>query len=153
MKAIVPIRATLSTLVLLVLAVATVQAGRSLIDAMPTGRIAVDGRTFEVRIARTPAHRAAGFQHAVPERMAGEALYFRYEPPRRPSFHMRNVPRPLLLAWIAPDGRVLQVIRMQPASEGHLAPGPVRAALEYTVDHPLAARVRPGVRITPPAGH
>lgn len=143
-----PIHGKVIALVLLVLAVAAAHADRSRIDAMPTGRIAVDGQTFDVRIARTPVHRAAGFQHVEPERMSGEAIHFRYDPPRRPSFHMRNVARPLLLAWIAPDGRVLQVIRMHPESEGHLAPGRVGAALEYPEDHPLAELVRSGVRIS-----
>lgn len=140
------IRGVAAMSVLLLLSIAAA-AGQSRIDAMPTGRITVDDRAFEVRIAETPALRAAGFQHAEPERMAAEALYFPYERPRRPSFHMRNVPRPLLLAWIAPNGRVLQVIRMRPESRGHRAPSPVGAVLEYTENHPLAARVRPGTRI------
>lgn len=149
---IVPVRVMVAVSMLLVLSIAAVRAGQSQIDAMPTGLITVDGRVHEVRLLRTPAHRAAGFQHADPERMAGEALYFRYDPPRRPSFHMQNVARPILLAWIAPNGRVLQVIRMHPESHGHLAPEPVGAVLEYTEDHPLAARVRPGVRILWPNG-
>lgn len=149
---IVSIRGIAAVSMFLLLSIVTVHAGQSRIDAMPTGMITVDGREFEVRIARTPALRAAGFQHADPGRMAGEAIYFRYDSPRRPSFHMHNVPRPLLLAWIAPDGRVLRIIRMQPESHGHFAPQPVGAVLEYTEEHPLAARVRPGTRISRTGG-
>lgn len=144
----VPARVIALVSIVLVSAIAKVHAGQSLIDTMPTGTIEVDERVFEVRVARTPAHRAAGFQHAAPERMSSEALYFQYEPPRRPDFHMHNVARPLLLAWIAPDGRVLRVIRMEPGSDGHSAPARVGAVLEYTAEHPLAGRVRRGAHIS-----
>lgn len=137
---------------LLIPSVAAVHAGEPRIDAMPTGMITVDGQVHEVRIPRTPQHRSAGFQHVAPERMAGEALYYRYDPPRRPNFHMNNVARPLMLAWIAPDGRVLEVVHMHPESDDHLAPEPVGAVLEYTEGHPLAERVRPGVRISRAGG-
>lgn len=142
-----PVRDIAAVWMLLTLPIAAVYGGQPRIDAMPAGTIAVEGQVHEVRVPRTPEHRAAGFQHVAPERMAGEALYYRYDPPRRPSFHMHNVARPLMLAWIAPDGRVLQVIRMRPGSDGHLAPEPVGAVLEYTGEHPLAEQVRPGVWI------
>lgn len=119
-------------------------AATSRIEAMPTAAVAVDGKRFAVRLAATPALRAAGFQYVPAERMARTAIFFAYREPARPGFHMRNVARPLLIAWVAPDCRVLAVDRMTPGSEGHAPPAPVSGALEYTAGHPLAASVRPG---------
>lgn len=136
-------------ILLLWLLVAVAQAGGSPLADMPTTRIDVDGRVFAVRLAATTGHRAAGFQHVSPATMSDEAIYFAYDGPTRPSYHMRNVARPLLLAWIAPDGTVRRIIRMAPDSSGHRPPGPVVAVLEYTADHPLADHVRPGSNIRP----
>ncbi|MDZ7749671.1 MAG: DUF192 domain-containing protein [Halofilum sp. (in: g-proteobacteria)] len=136
-------------LVLVLAAAAWGQAGAPRIDDMPRIELRVDGRVYTVRLAATGAHRAAGFQFVPGARMSDEAIYFRYPRPTRPVYHMRNVARPLLLAWIAPGGRVHEVIRMQPGSTGHGPRRPVRAVLEYTADHPLADRVRPGVTVAP----
>lgn len=127
-------------------AMAATASGSSLAD-MPRARIEVDGRVYAVRLAATAEHRGAGFQHVAPGDMTDEAIYFAYERPARPTYHMHNVARPLQLAWIRPDGRVLGVIRMEPGSGGHRPDEPVSAVLEYTADHPLADRVGPGSTI------
>lgn len=141
----------LAVIFLLTVFVTTAFAGESRLGDMPFVRIDVDGETFTVRLAATRAHRAAGFQHAAPTEMDDEAIYFAYERAFHPAFHMRNVARPLLLAWIAPDGRVRRVIRMAPETTGHRPAGTVSAVLEYTQDHPLADRVRTGSVISPAA--
>jgi len=115
---------------------------------MPRTAIAVDGERHCVRLAATAAERAAGFQHVPAGRMDAEAILFLYAAPRRPSYHMRNVEKPLRLAWIAPDGRVSGVIAMQPETTGHDAEQPVIAVLEFTPAHPLAEQVRTGTRLT-----
>lgn len=141
--------AAAAVLVALLAAIPTAPAGEPLVGDMPRVRLAVDGTTWDVRLAATARHRAAGFQHVPAAAMADTAIYFRYRRPTRPSYHMRNVARPLLLAWIAPDGRVRDVIRMQPGSTGHSPRQPVIAVLEFTEAHALAGRVRPGVTVTP----
>lgn len=133
--------------ILLPLLVAAAHAGQSSIEEMPRARIDVDGHVYPVRLAVTSEHRAAGFQHVAPADMSDVAIYFVYDPPVRPRYHMRNVARPLRLAWIRPDGRVLGVIRMQPETSGYHPAEPVAGVLEYTGDHPLADRVAPGSTI------
>lgn len=134
-------------LLLLAALMAPVRAGSAALEDMPRVRIDVDGREYVVRLAATTAHRAAGFQHVAPGDMADTAIYFAYARPSRPSYHMFNVARPLQLAWIRPDGRVLGVIRMRPGSAGHRPDVPVSGVLEYTAAHPLADRVRAGSRV------
>jgi uncharacterized membrane protein (UPF0127 family) len=125
-------------------------AGTDRLAEMPWVCITVAGESHAVRLADTGRLRAAGFQHVPEDATAGEAIWFAYERPQRPSFHMRNVSVPLSLAWIAPDHRVLEVIRMEPESSGHRPNAPVQAVLELAPGHPLLGLVEAGVRIAPP---
>jgi uncharacterized protein len=117
------------------------------LEQMPRITLDLNGATHSVRLAATPETRAQGFQHVPEPQIHHEAIYFQFEEPLRPAFHMHNVAVPLLIAWIAADGRVLDVDLMQPGRAGYRPPAPVVAALEFTTRHALAAEVRAGVRI------
>lgn len=112
--------------------------------------IAVAGESHRVRVADSGRLRAAGFQHVSDQAARGEAIYFVYRTPRRPSFHMNNVAVPLTLAWIAPDNRVIEVISMEPNSSGHRPGERVQGVLELAPGHPLVDRIKAGIRISPP---
>jgi len=133
----------------LLLAPVLVSAGSKLSE-MPWACITVAGESHAVRLADSDRLRAAGFQHVSEKASEGEAIYFAYRQPHRPSFHMRNVVVPLSLAWIAPDNRVLDVIRIQPDSSGHRPSERVQGVLELAPGHPLISRVESGIRISPP---
>ncbi len=135
---------------LLLLASSLSSAAGSKLSEMPWACINVAGESHAVRLADTGRLRAAGFQHVPEQATRGEAIYFVYEPPRRPSFHMHNVAVPLTLAWIAPDNRVLQVIRMETGSSGHRPSESVRGVLEISPGHPLVGRIKADIRISPP---
>lgn len=136
--------------ILLLLAPILSSAAGSKLSEMPWACITVASESHAVRLADTGRLRAAGFQHVPEQATRGEAIYFEYDPPRRPSFHMNNVAVPLTLAWIAPDNRVLEVIRMEPNSSGHRPSERVKGVLELAPGHPLVSRTRAGVRISPP---
>lgn len=134
-------------LLIVVLATPVAHADQARLVDMPRTTLTVDGSQHCVRLAATPADRAAGFQGVPGKRMDAEAIYFVYDAPRRPSYHMYNVAQPLRLAWIAADGHVQRVISMQPETTGYRAPQPVTAVLEFTPAHPLAEQVRAGVQV------
>ncbi|HSH42374.1 MAG TPA: DUF192 domain-containing protein [Arenicellales bacterium] len=134
-------------LVLAALLLASLEAGA---DCQPTTR-ALDGmaraevslrgpggrvETLDVRVADDYRERAAGFQHVCPETIEATAIYFEFERPRRPNFHMRNVKAPLDIAFIDADGVIADIQTMQPYVLGarqHRTWGPPRevtAALE-----------------------
>lgn len=136
--------------ILLLLASALSSAAGSGLSGMAWACITVAGESHAVRLADSVRLRAAGFQHVPEQATRGEAIYFVYESPRRPSFHMRNVTVPLTLAWIAPDNRVLDVIAIEPNSSGHRPGERVRAVLELSPGHPLTSRIKAGVWISPP---
>ena len=140
-------------LLLLLLAPVLSSAVTGKLSEMPWACITVAGESHAVRLADSSRLRAAGFQHVPEKASEGEAIYFVYEQPQRPSFHMRNVSVPLSLAWIAPDERVLEVIRIQPDSSGHRPSERVRGVrgvLELAPGHPLIGRIEAGVRISLP---
>ncbi len=86
------------------------------------------------RIADSGAERAAGFQHLCPAVIASGAILFVFEREARAQFHMRNVHASLDIAFIAGDGRVLDVLTMMPAQQGlgelYSIDAPFRYALE-----------------------
>jgi len=137
---------------LTVLVTIGVRADQPGIHDMPRVGIEVAGQVFNVRLADSPAHRAVGFQHVAPDAMDGVAIYFAYDRARKPVYHMRNVARPLLIAWIVPDGTVHEVARMEPGGRVYPAPVAVTGVLEFTASHRLAEVVRPGARVELPSG-
>jgi uncharacterized protein len=114
---------------------------------MPYVTLMVADEPHRVRLAHTPEARAQGFQHVPATDMDREAIYFQFDAPLRPTFHMRNVVAPLLIAWIAPSGAVVGVDLMRPGGDRYAPREVVVAALEFTPRHPLAQHVRPGVHI------
>lgn len=89
-----------------------------------------------VRVADDYRERAAGFQHICPETIDNTIIYFVFNRPRVPSFHMRNVKAPLDIAFIDRDGVIVDIQRMEPYVLGatrhqtYGPPGEVVAALE-----------------------
>jgi uncharacterized membrane protein (UPF0127 family) len=66
-----------------------------------------------VEIAATDADRATGLagRDAIP---AGCGMLFRYPAPTRNAFWMRGVHQSLDIAFIGPDGRIAEVVTLQP---------------------------------------
>lgn len=67
-----------------------------------------DGGTLRVEVARTAEERSTGLSNRV-SLADGAGMLFVYEPPRRPSFWMRQTLIPLDIIWIGADKRVMQI--------------------------------------------
>ena len=117
------------------------------VAGMPKGTLLIDGEPVAARIAGTPAARAQGFQHATEAQIQSEAIYFTWEEPRRPRFHMRNVAAPLAIAWIDPAGVVIGIERMAPGESGYQPTAPVGAALELAPRAAERLGLSPGSRV------
>jgi uncharacterized membrane protein (UPF0127 family) len=134
-------------LVLAALLLASLEAGADCqpvtraLDGMARAELALHGpggrvETLDVRVADDHRERAAGFQHICPETIKTTAIYFAFERPRRPNFHMRNVKAQLDIAFIDADGTIVDIQTMEPYVLGarhHRTWGPPRevaAALE-----------------------
>ena len=83
-----------------------------------------------VRVADEPSEQAAGFQYIGRRVIAQSLILFVFPVPFRGLFHMRNVVAPLDIAFIDGDGRVLEVLRMEPGSKLYGPDEPFQYALE-----------------------
>jgi uncharacterized membrane protein (UPF0127 family) len=132
----------LASLVLVVSnAVADCQPETPELKSMETEELVLNGpenrsMTMAVRVADDYRERGAGFQHICPATIDSTAIYFVFERPRRPSFHMQNVKAPLDIAFIDDGGTIVDIQRMEPYVLGskqqplYGPPGLVTAALE-----------------------
>ena len=107
---------------------------------MPESRVSLrsdEGVTHHlaVKIAMTPVQRRAGFQHICSKWVQVWGVLFVFPTSQRATFHMRNVGENLDIAFIAEDGRILELKKMsreEDPGNGHRyrAAQPFRYALE-----------------------
>ncbi|MDE0060680.1 MAG: DUF192 domain-containing protein [Defluviicoccus sp.] len=107
---------------------------------------------FTVEVARTPREHAQGLMFR--RRMAADAgMLFVYDPPRPVSMWMRNTHIPLDMIFIAPSGRISQIVeRTVPLSTENIpSRGTVRAVLELNAGTAARLGIRPGQVVATPA--
>ena len=107
---------------------------------MPESRVILrsdEGATHHlaVKIAMTPAQRGAGFQHICSKWVQVWGVLFVFPASQRSTFHMRNVRADLDIAFIAEDGRILELKKMprevdSAGGRNYRAAQPYRYALE-----------------------
>lgn len=88
---------------------------------------------LRVAIADTPNSRRRGLT-GVDDFGAVDGMVFVFDAPTETSFHMRDVPAPLDIAFIAADGTVLAVLTMPPCEADpcptYRSPAPFQWAIE-----------------------
>lgn len=102
----------------------------SLGDDLPVIQLQIVDYPLSTELAVTPGERSEGLMHreSLPD---NAAMLFVYSAPASRCFWMRNTLIPLTVAFLADDGRVLQLADMEPLSEEvHCSELPVRFALE-----------------------
>ena len=85
---------------------------------------------IDVQIAQTPKQREIGlmFRKEMPQ---AEGMIFVFEQPATQCFWMRNTLLPLTAAFVADDGRIVNLVDMKPMTENsHCSEEPVRYVLE-----------------------
>jgi uncharacterized membrane protein (UPF0127 family) len=105
-----------------------------------------------VEIARTPAQQAQGLMYR--RRMAADAgMLFLHTGPRRAQMWMKNTYIPLDMLFIAPDGRIDQIVeRTTPHSlETIVSNSAVSAVLELNAGTAYRLGLKPGDRVVHPA--
>ncbi|MGE0311102.1 MAG: DUF192 domain-containing protein [Lautropia sp.] len=102
---------------------------------------------IRAEVADSPATRARGLM--MRERLGkNEGMLFVFEQADVHCFWMRNTPLPLSIAFIADDGRIVNVERMQPFTEdAHCPRRAVRYALEMEQGWFAAKGIAPGDRL------
>ena len=137
-------RAAASALGLSLLLSCAAQEGRVL--KLATEKLQVrraDGSAVSIaaEIAANDADRERGlmYRKSVPD---GEGMLFVFESDRRLAFWMKNTAVPLSIAFVASDGRILEIRDMEPLS---LAPVESERSVRYALEVPLGWFERAGV--------
>jgi uncharacterized membrane protein (UPF0127 family) len=100
-----------------------------------------------VEIARTAEEQAKGLMHRkkLPD---GEGMIFAYDRDPQMSFWMKNTVIPLSIAFIASDGRIIEIRDMQPLDLNSVKSSrSVRYALETPQGWFTRAGIQPGDRV------
>jgi uncharacterized protein len=97
---------------------------------LPRVKLSAGMYLIDAQVAQTPEQRQIGlmFRREMP---AQEGMLFVFEEPGTQCFWMKNTLLPLTAAFVADDGRVVNLADMQPqTTESHCSQEPVRYVLE-----------------------
>ncbi|MEX0431038.1 DUF192 domain-containing protein [Spiribacter insolitus] len=113
-------------------------------------------RWLTVRVADEADERAQGMQHLPARVVRDHPIWFEFPTPRRVGWHMRNVRIALDMAYVATDGTVIAVERMEPDRSGYGIDAEIAAALELAAGEAERLGIRAGARLQlsdpPPLG-
>lgn len=119
------------------------------LQALSVTTVAIDGRTLRVAVAETNDARQRGLM-GVADLGSLDGLLFAYGAPVETSFHMRNVPIPLDIAFFDAEGRLMAVVAMAVCESepcpSYRSPGSFRWALEAPAGN--LARLDPGATLS-----
>ena len=97
---------------------------------LPTVPLSINGHKITAEVAATDEHRARGLMHRFSLR-PDHGMVFVFERAEPQAFWMKNTFIPLSIAFIAPDGRIINIDDMAPQDENlHWSKGPALYALE-----------------------
>lgn len=123
-------------------------------QSLPISKIQVGPHAVSAEVALTPEQRSLGlmYRFSLP---ADHGMLFVFPEPQPLGFWMRNTYIPLSIAFIAADGRIVNITDMAPRDESsYPSNGPALYALEMRKGWFAEKGVGPGVRVTglpPPA--
>ncbi|AOW13617.1 hypothetical protein LPB72_11540 [Hydrogenophaga crassostreae] len=123
-----PIRLLLSSLLVTLVGPALAQ-DKPQMD-LPRVKLSAGMYMIDAQVAQAPEQRQIGlmFRKEMPEK---EGMLFVFEQPGTQCFWMKNTLLPLTAAFVADDGRVVNLVDMKPQStDSHCSTEPVRYVLE-----------------------
>jgi hypothetical protein len=113
----------------LLLAVAAFAGGASAAE-LPTVPLTIGTHRLIAEVASTPDQRGVGLMNRFSLK-PDHGMLFVFERTEPLGFWMKNTFIPLSIAFLAPDGRIVNIEDMKPQSEEtHWSKGPARYALE-----------------------
>jgi uncharacterized membrane protein (UPF0127 family) len=109
---------------------------------------------IRAEVARTPLQTQTGLMFR-PAMAAHEGMLFVFDGLERRCFWMKNTLLPLTIAFVADDGRIVNLADMQPQSlDSHCSAEPVRYALEMNQGWFAKRGIKPGFKLKgPPFGN
>jgi uncharacterized membrane protein (UPF0127 family) len=102
---------------------------------------------IDAQVAETPAQRQIGlmFRQEMPQ---NEGMIFVFEQPATQCFWMRNSLLPLTAAFVADDGRIVNLADMKPQTDdSHCSEEPVRFVLEMNQGWFARKNIKKGAKL------
>lgn len=145
-----PIKPLLCALTLLLLAPTAPAQPKGQPQNLATTQLQAGMHNLLVQVARSPREREIGLmwrQQMAPH----EGMVFVFEEPATQCFWMRNTYLPLSVAYVADDGRIVNIEDMQPQSEqSKCSTKPVRYVVEMNQGWFAKRGIKPGFQLTGP---
>jgi len=114
----------------LVLAVAGPARAAPMNDALPTIPLSINGHKIVAEVAATPERRSLGLMNRF-SLQPDHGMIFVFDYPEPQAFWMKNTFIPLSIAFVAPDGKIINIDEMQPHDEStHTSRRPALYAIE-----------------------
>jgi hypothetical protein len=118
---------------------------------LPRMPLAAGMHLIDAQVAQTPEQRQIGLMHRR-EMPVTEGMLFVFDQPATQCFWMKNTLLPLTAAFVANDGRVVNLADMKPQTlESHCSTEPVRFVLEMNLGWFAKRGVKAGSRLSGPA--
>lgn len=115
---------------------------------LPRVKLASGVHQVDTQVASTPEQRAIGlmFRKSMPQH---EGMLFVFDQPATQCFWMKNTLLPLTAAFVADDGRIVNLVDMAPQSlESHCSTLPVRYVLEMNQGWFAKKGLKAGAQLT-----
>ena len=97
---------------------------------LPRIKLSAGMHLIDTQVARTNAQRQTGLMHR-PSMPQTEGMLFVFDQPATQCFWMKNTLLPLTAAFVADDGRIVNLADMKPqTTDSHCSTQPVRYVLE-----------------------
>ncbi|VWX63119.1 conserved exported hypothetical protein [Burkholderiales bacterium 8X] len=110
-------------------------------------RLTVGMYQIDAQVAQTPQQRQVGlmFREQMPD---AEGMIFVFEQPATQCFWMRNTLLPLTAAFVADDGRIVNLADMKPQTDdSHCSEEPVRYVLEMNQGWFAKKNIKKGAKL------
>jgi len=115
---------------------------------LPRVKLGAGLHQIDAQVASTPGQRMVGLMHRR-DMPAHEGMLFVFDRPGIQCFWMKNTLLPLTVAFLADDGRIVNLADMAPLSEqSHCSKEAVRLVLEMNQGWFEKRRLGPGQRLT-----
>ncbi|RYF75643.1 MAG: DUF192 domain-containing protein [Comamonadaceae bacterium] len=103
---------------------------------------------IDAQLARTPAQQQTGLMHRK-EMPQQEGMLFEFDQPSIQCFWMKNTLLPLSAAFVADDGRIVNLVDMQPQTlDSHCSTEAVRFVLEMNQGWFAKKKIGKGFKLT-----
>ena len=114
---------------------------------LPRTRLTAGMYQIDAQVAAAPRQREIGLMNRR-EMPQAEGMLFVFEQPATQCFWMKNTLLPLTAAFVADDGRIVNLVDMQPRTlDSHCSKEPVRYVLEMNQGWFERKNIRSGARL------